>query len=82
MCKAFHNRIISSNLFCKTSAIHEHTRNTNSNFYVYSVSTNIRKKFIVHFGIVLWNNLSVDVKLCKSFNTFKYSIKQNILDSY
>ena len=32
MYKAFHNRIISSNLFCKTSAIHERTKNTNLNF--------------------------------------------------
>ena len=49
MYKAFHNRIISSNLFCKTSAIHERTRNTNLNFYVYSVSTDLRKKIIAHF---------------------------------
>ena len=79
MYTAFHNRIKSSNLFCKTSAIHERTRNTNLNFYVYFVSTNIREKSIVHSGIVLWNNLSVDVKLCKFLNNFKYSIK-NILD--
>ena len=82
MYKAFHNRILSSNLLCKTSVIHERTRNNKLNFFVHSVSTKIRKKMFVHSSIVLWNNLSVDVKLCKSLNTFKYSIKQNILDSY
>ena len=54
---------------------YRHTRNSNFNFYVYPVSVNACKLYVVHAGIMLWNNLDVSLKKWKSVRIFCNRIK-------
>ena len=61
---------------------YRHTHNSNFNFYVYSISVNARKLFVVHAAIMLWNNLHVNLKKCKSVRIFCNHIKSLKLSDY
>jgi predicted GIY-YIG superfamily endonuclease len=59
------NTNISRLLFRKTVSVHTmSTRSQTGNFYIQSVSTNVRKRFATHAaGVVNWNKLDVKYKL-------------------
>ena len=61
---------------------YRHTHNSNFNFYVYPVSVNARKLFVAHTSIMLWNNLDVILKKCKSVRIFCNRIKSLKLSDY
>ena len=67
MYNIYHNRVAyKHNCFCSISNVHvKSARNVGCNFYVYPVSTSLRRNSIMHAGIMLWNNLHSNIKLLK-----------------
>ncbi len=71
------------NMFQKCNIVHTHnTRFVNLNFFVPSYSIGIRRNFIAVSGVILWNNLSVNVRQCNSIYKFKRELKMNLLCHY
>jgi hypothetical protein len=58
------------------------TRHTTYNFFVRSCNSNVRRNFVGHQGVVLWNALPQTIKKCKSLYTFKQLLKDNIFVLY
>ena len=79
----YHNKFptIINNMFVKLSSIHNYysTRYHDVNFKMFSCHLNCRRNFIVHKGIVIWNNLPVMLKTITSANKFKKHLKLHIL---
>ena len=59
---------------------YRHTRTFN--FNVYPIFVNARKLFVVHAGIMLWNNLDANLKKYKSVCNFCNRIKSLKLSDY
>ena len=57
-------------------------RYSSYNFYVHPIQTDIRKRFVLHSGVILWNNLNVTTKLIKSVSYFKHNVKLKIVEKY
>ena len=70
-----------TNLFVKLSLIHgyHYTRYLDVNFKMFSCRLNCRRNFIVHKGIVTWNNLPVMLKIITSAKKIKKHLKLHIL---
>jgi hypothetical protein len=51
------------------------------NFYVLPIATSMRHKFVVHSGIMSWNNLNSSVKLL-NFSNFMHKVKDIIFSKY
>ena len=65
MFRCFHNSIVISNIVTRTMHSNN-TRHSVSDFHIFPIHTDIRKRFILHSGIVLWNNFGIELKLEKS----------------
>ena len=79
----FHNMFptVITNIFVKLSSIHGYhcTRYHDVNFKMFSCRLNYRRNFIVHKGIVMWNNLTVILKTITFAKKFKKHLKLHIL---
>ena len=53
----------------------KHTRNSENKFEIPFRRTNMGQNTLSYSGPVLWNNLSIDIKLAKSRNDFKHKMK-------
>ena len=53
----------------------KHTRNSEQKFEIPFRRTNMGQNTLSYSGPVLWNNLSIDIKLAKSRNDFKHKMK-------
>jgi hypothetical protein len=58
------------------------TRQGHINFIVPRDVITCRKKFIVHCGIMLWNNLPTDIKMTLSLCTFKCCLRTHIVNMH
>jgi hypothetical protein len=85
MFKVYNNQINSSSqlLFKKVSDVHVRvTRASNYKFYVFPIRTSLRKQFIAHVGIIMWNACSVELTHSNTFSNFKSKVKHNMLATY
>jgi hypothetical protein len=68
---------------CTTRIHYKGTRSSHcNNFFVNSVSSNVRRNFISHSGVVIWNNLDTSLKMNASLYNFKKSVKKLLFNSY
>ena len=74
MFKYFHNSIVTSNIVTHTMHLYN-TRHSVSDFHIFPIYTDIRKRFILHSGVVLWNNFGIELKLEKSLGRFKSALR-------
>jgi hypothetical protein len=83
MYNVFHEKIsFDRNLFRHTGSLHSYcTRSGSLNFYVSPIATSMRRKFVVHSGIMSWNNLNSTVKLL-NFSNFMHKVKDMIFSKY
>ena len=83
MYNIYHNRVaFNHNCFCSISNVHvKSIRNVGCNFYVYPVSTSLRRNSMMHAGVMLWNNLHSNIKLLK-YGAFISHIKIIIFSEY
>ncbi len=72
--------LVTNKLFVKLSSIsnYQHTRNCTVNFKLFGCRLNVRRNFIVHKGIVMWNHLPTELKLVASVHTFKKQLQLHI----
>ncbi len=85
MFKVFHNDcpVTISRMFTKLNTIVPYsTRHSSTNFFVHTCYTNVRKYFISHQGVMLWNALPELCKINVSFHFFKQHLKNNFFVSY
>ena len=79
----FHNMLptVITNIFVKLSSIYGYhcTRYHDVNFKMFSYRLNCRRNFIVHKGIVMWNNLPVMLKTITSAKKFRKHLKLHIV---
>jgi hypothetical protein len=82
MYNVFHGKISFDHyLFRCTGHLHSYgIRSGSFNFYVFPIATSMRHKFVVHCGIISWNNLDSSVKLL-NFPVFMYKVKDIIFDA-
>ena len=83
MHNVFHNLIsFDPNLFRSVINVHLHrTRSANYNYFVFPVSTAIRKNFVAHTGVIMWNKLPNNIKLSMHFSFVRY-LRNLILSEY
>ena len=85
MYKVFHNispSVICS-IFSKCSTVQSYcTRSSSLNFFVNACCMDVRKYFISHQGVMLWNSLPAELKQSSSFKKFKQLIKDKIFAQY
>ena len=55
---------------------------SSTNFFVHNCYTNFNKYFISHQGVVVWNALPQQIKLCSSFYMFRELLKTIIFANY
>ena len=76
----FHNSNVTSNIETHIRPMHSYnTRHSVSDFRIFPIHTDIRKRFILHSGVVLWNNFGTELKLEKSLGSFKNALRSQIL---
>jgi hypothetical protein len=66
-------------LFNRSNTVSIVTRQHNLNFKVTRCRLQTVSKFIVHSGVVMWNNLPVDLRNVRSVKLFKRDLKQYIM---
>jgi hypothetical protein len=63
----------------KLSDVHNYvTRSYYVNYFINESKSNLRKFFIANNGIVEWNSLPIDIKLCNSLVLFKRLVTKYI----
>ncbi len=85
MYRVFNNMHCSvlQNMFTRVFSVHAHNTTSNLlNFYLHTVRKSIRRNFIAHNGVILWNGLPNAYKVINNFNLFKKTIKTWLLSKY
>ena len=79
--KCFHNSIVTSNIITRTKHSYN-TKHSVSDFRIFPIHINIRKCFILHSGVVLWNDFGIKLKLEKLLGRFKSALRSQIFAKY
>ena len=67
------------NLFSQNIQVHNYNTRNKFDFRVHYGRTSYSHSVIRYKGPTLWNNLPLEVRDCKSLNTFKYKLKTYLL---
>ena len=84
MYKVYNNSIAYSvqHLYIKVGTVHSRiTRSSIFCFYVPQCNTNVRHKFVIYQGIILWNSLLQNLQICNNLCTFKWSLKSYLFST-
>lgn len=70
-----------SDYLAENKLIHNYNTRQKDDFHTHAVKTETGKRAIKYKGSTLWNNLPVDIKNIQSSHTFKYKLKNYLLQS-
>ena len=71
-----------SSMFRLSSSVHQYKTRQHSTLYIPKFKTNAKQFTFQVVGSQLWNSLSSEIKSCKTLSSFKYKLKQTIINNY
>ena len=73
--------IVFPDYFEENKRIHQHDTRQKDNFHQYTVESETGKRAVKYKGTKLWNSLPDDIKNTLSPTSFKYKLKNYLLQS-